>query len=415
MKILAAMKKEWLLLWRDKIGLVILFILPMCLVLFISMTTTDQAGNNKHNHKFSILLLDQDKGTIAKGFITALNKISLFKVVTQTDNPQALQQTKKAVINGDYPIAIVIPADTTKDINQYLQKQLRKPNTKIATPDPIQLYLDPGLQVQVKDSIVMSLRLITSQIETATMQQLLGQTLHQPNLKLSTNFIDLKTNYVNLADDAKSPNNVQYNVPAWTLFGMFFIVIPLAGVMVRERELGVYQRLEIAPTWHLNLMLGRIFAFVGLNMVQLWLMLAVGVYILPLFDMPTLEVANHIGLIFITGIFASLAATGFGLLIGTWASTYEQATVLGPFLIVIAAAIGGIMAPIDLMPSLLQKISGYSPLNWAQTSFLDIFVRDAKLHQILPELAKLFGFFVLTLTLSLTKFLHPKALFNHNH
>ncbi|MFN7097194.1 MAG: ABC transporter permease, partial [Gammaproteobacteria bacterium] len=190
--------------------------------------------------------------------------------------------------------------------------------------------------------------------------------------------------------------------------------IPLAGVMVRERELGVNQRLEIAPTWHLNLMLGRIFAFVGLNMVQLWLMLAVGVFVLPLFDMPTLEVANHIGAIFVVGIFASLAATGFGLLIGTWASTYEQATVLGPFLIVIAAAIGGIMAPVDLMPMVLQKISGYSPLNWAQTAFLDIFVRNAKLSQLIPELSKLFGFFVLTLALSLMRFLHPKALFSRN-
>jgi ABC-2 type transport system permease protein len=113
-------------------------------------------------------------------------------------------------------------------------------------------------------------------------------------------------------------------------------------------------------------------------------------------------------LIFITGIFASLAATGTGLLIGTWASTYEQATVLGPFLIVIAAAVGGILAPVDLMPCFLQTISGLSPLNWAQNAFLDIFVRNAHFHQILPNLLKLFGFFILTLILSLTKFLHPK-------
>lgn len=414
MKILSTIKKEWLLLWRDKIGLVILFILPMCLVLFISMTTTNQGGNGKQNNKLNILLLDQDNGAIATGLEKALSKISLFNIVAASDNADSLQNVKNSVIKGTYQVGIVIPSNTTIDINQYLQKQLRKPSAKIDPPNSIQLYLDPGMQVQVKDSILMSLHLITSQIETATMIQLLGQTMHQPNLKLDPNFIDLKTNYVNLADDAKSPNSVQYNVPAWTLFGMFFIVIPLAGVMVRERELGVYQRLEIAPTWHLNLMLGRIFAFVGLNMVQLWLMLAVGVYILPMFGMPTLEVANHIGAIFIVGLFASLAATGFGLLIGTWASTYEQATVLGPFLIVIAAAIGGIMAPIDLMPSLLQKISGFSPLNWAQTSFLDIFVRNAKLHQLIPELAKLFGFFVLTLILSLTKFLHPKSIFNRN-
>lgn len=409
MKVLAAIKKEWLLLWRDKIGLVILFILPMCLVLFISLTTTNQGSNGKATHKLKVVLLDQDHGALAKGFTQALDKNTLLQITAQPDEPNALASVKNAVKQGDYQVAIVIPPDTTQATTQYLQNQLRY--RKLKAPQPIQVLVDPGMQLQVKDSVILSLQLITSQLETATVTHLLGASLHQPNLSFTPNFIDLQTSYINLADSAKSPNAVQYNVPAWTLFGMFFIVIPLAGAMVRERELGMNQRLEIAPVWHLNLMLGRILAFVGLNLVQLWLMLAVGVFILPLFDMPVLEVAHHIPEIFAIGIMASLAATGFGLLIGTWATTYEQATVLGPFIIVIAAAIGGIMAPIDLMPSLLQKISGFSPLNWAQTAFIDLFVRNASLKQILPELLKLFSFFIITLALSLVKFLHPKNLF----
>ncbi len=33
-------------------------------------------------------------------------------------------------------------------------------------------------------------------------------------------------------------NSVQHNVPAWSIFAMFFIVIPIAGNMIREREDG---------------------------------------------------------------------------------------------------------------------------------------------------------------------------------
>lgn len=408
-KILATMKKEWLLLWRDKIGLIILFVLPMCLVLFISLTTTEQ-GDTKQQ-KLKVVYLDQDHGDIAKGFKKALDKVSLFNVVVLKDESNALDKAKTAVTNGDYQFAVVVPAKTTQRINDYLKKEMQHAGSKQKLPNPIQLYLDPGMQAPVKNGITTALAVISAQLQTATVVHLMGQVAHQPKFALDSKFIDVKTHFIDLNDNAKSPNSVQYNVPAWTLFGMFFIVIPLAGVMVRERELGVHQRLEIAPVWHLELMLGRIFAFVGLNLVQLWLMLAVGVYVLPLFDMPTLEIANHVGLIFATGICASLAATGFGLLIGTWASTYEQATVLGPFLIVIAAAVGGIMAPVDLMPSFLQKISGLSPLNWAESAFLDIFVRNASFHKILPDLLKLLGFFVLTLVLSLSKFLHPRRLF----
>ncbi|NNM60168.1 MAG: ABC transporter permease [Legionellales bacterium] len=404
MKILATMKKEWLLLWRDKIGLVILFILPMCLVLFISLTSTVE-GNNP-SEKLDVLFLNADQGAIGTGFKKALDKVDLFKIIEEPDSRIALSKIKSDVLNGRNKVAIVIPADTTKNLSTSLEKQLRGSREHQSPKESIQLFLDPGLPIEIKNSVTTALSLISADITSATLAQLLSQTIHQPNLKLNYDLLHFDTTYLSLADHVAAPNSVQYNVPAWTLFGMFFIVIPVAGGMVRERELGLFQRLEIAPVWHLNLLLGRILAFVALNLVQLWLMLAVGVYILPMFGLPVLEVANHIGIIFITGICASLAATGFGLLIGTWAETYEQATVLAPFVIVIAAAIGGIMAPVDLMPHALQSISGLSPLNWAQTAFVDIFVRDANLHQIMPELAKLVLFFVAMLLLSLSKAVH---------
>lgn len=403
-KIWATFTKEVLLLWRDKMGLIILFILPMCLVLFITMTTTKQ-GNN-HQQKINLILLDQDHGALSKTIITALNQVTLFNIIEQPDTPEARNIINNQISKGKYSLALIIPNSTTMKTNHYIQKQIQNPLLATSPPPALQILVDPGLSLDLKGSVDITLQAIFNGIETQMTAQLLAQSLHRPKIPFNSNFINYQMHYVSLDDQAKAPNSVEYNVPAWTLFGMFFIVIPLAGVMVRERELGMPQRLEIAPTWHLNLMLGRIFAFIVLNMVQLWLMLAVGVFILPLFGMPTLEVADHITLIFITGLFASLAATGFGLLIGTWASTYEQATVLGAFLIVIAAAIGGIMAPIDLMPALLQKISAYSPLNWAQTAFLNIFVRNANWSLLWPEWAKLFCFFILTMLLSWLKFVH---------
>jgi ABC-2 type transport system permease protein len=402
MKILATIKKEWILLWRDKIGLVILFLLPMCLVLFISLTSTDH-GNDKPANKLTVMVLDRDHHAVGTGYKKALEKVSWFHTLTMPNQPNALAEVEQSVRDHTYSVALVIPARTTEKMNAYLQAKLLHPKAKLKAPPSIQLLVDSGMQGQVQNSVSATIALITSQLETAAVSAMLGQTMHQPRVTIEPSFIDVNTDYVSLTDGGKPANSVQYNVPAWTLFGMFFIVIPLAGVMVRERELGVHQRLEIAPVWHLNLMLGRIIAFMGLNLIQLWLMLAVGVFILPLFDMPVLTISHHVGLIFATGICASLAATGFGLLIGTWASTYEQATVLGPFVIVIAAAIGGIMAPIDLMPHFLQTLSSYSPLNWAQTAFVDIFARNADLRQILPELSKLVGFFVLMVGLSLIK------------
>ena len=52
---------------------------------------------------------------------------------------------------------------------------------------------------------------------------------------------------------------------------------------------------------------------------------------------------------------ASLAATGYGLMVGTLAKTYEQASMFGAVSIVIAAALGGIMVPTYVMPHGCRK------------------------------------------------------------
>ncbi|MDX2451199.1 ABC transporter permease, partial [Desulfosarcina sp.] len=90
---------------------------------------------------------------------------------------------------------------------------------------------------------------------------------------------------------------------------------------------------------------------------------------------------------------AILAATGYGVLLGTVVDTYEQASMFGPISIVIAAAIGGIMVPVYAMPAFMQSISVVSPLAWGLNGSLDVFVRGGGLADVLPETAALTAFF----------------------
>ena len=97
---------------------------------------------------------------------------------------------------------------------------------------------------------------------------------------------------------------------------------------------------------------------------------------------------------------ASLAATGYGLMVGSLAKTYEQASMFGAVSIVIAAALGGIMMPVYVMPRTMQDISAFSPLSWGLTAFQDILVRGGSLQTALPEMSYLLLFFVATVTIS---------------
>ena len=214
--------------------------------------------------------------------------------------------------------------------------------------------------------------------------------------------IDIRQEYATSGPVMIKPNAVQHNVPAWTMFGLFFIVMPISGSLIQERQGGTLTRLFSIPVPFPILLLGKILTYVMVNLLQIGLMLWVGVFALPWFGAPVLDLGHRPELILAVGLCASFAATGFGMMLGTLVRTYEQASTVGPISIIIAAALGGIMVPVFLMPRFMQPISAISPLRWGHEAFVDVFVRGADLAALLPNLIRLVLFFLVTLTIAVT-------------
>jgi ABC-2 type transport system permease protein len=122
-------------------------------------------------------------------------------------------------------------------------------------------------------------------------------------------------------------------------------------------------------------------------------MLCVGVFILPLLGLPELNIGNNLPMLFLVAFSSGLAATGFGLLVGTIATSHDQASLFGAVFVIILAAIGGIWVPTFVMPEVMKKIAVISPLNWGLEAFYGIFLRNFGFKEIFPEVAKLLVFF----------------------
>lgn len=396
---LAIFNKEWRLLWRDKVGLIFLFLLPMCLVLFITLTSSETDDKPR---QFKLLILNQDaNGEISTGFIKALESVKNFNVEQSLQKkPLTIDSAEKEVAEGNFQAFIVIPAQFSQQIKNKLQQQIQ-PNAPAGQVGDIQIYFDPVLPRGFQDQLTASLQVITQNLELQLWRQLSSKLTSRP-VNTNSNFIKFKTAYVKGPENKtiSTPNEVQQNVPAWALFGMFFIITPLSGMLVRERRLGMMERLRLAPVSLYTTIWGKISAFVCVNLLQLALMLAVGMFVLPWFDFPALNVLNHLGPLLAIGIAASLAATGFGMLIGSMVKTSEQANVIGPFIIVILAAVGGILVPVYLLPEGLKTVTEFSPMYWALEAFIDVFVRNASTLDILPAIGKLLGFSLVTITLA---------------
>lgn len=405
-KLFASAYKEFLLLTRDIGGLAVLFLMPLLLVITI---TTIQNGTFKtlKENKIPILLVDYDKGVVAKNIEENLNASELFKVVKNDDESAA----QNLVQTGNYQLAIVIPKNLSQDLaikvsenvdgilaKFGIEDDLAPIETKLEQKE-IKLYFDPATQHSFKSSVRNNIDRMVSKIESQTIYKAFQEQLTDDESQVifdTESFITFKEIAPNSEKQMPIPNSTQHNIPAWTLFAIFFIILPLSINMVNEKNQGTFVRLRTHPVSYATVLGGKALIFLIVSLIQFALMLLVGLYLFPLLGLPRLEVSGRLPLLFTVAFFAGLAAVGLGLLLGTIAKTQEQSAPFGATLVVILAAIGGVWVPVFAMPSFMQNLSNLSPMNWGLSAFYDVFLRNVGFSEILPEIGLLSLFFIVT-------------------
>jgi hypothetical protein len=220
------------------------------------------------------------------------------------------------------------------------------------------------------------------QVVSSIRSGILNQTLKPLHINLPGNYSGterLVTIHVDAAgerDRLRGFNLVNNNVPAFILFAMFFIVVPLAGSLINENLLGTRDRMMTLPVTRLAFFSGKITIFLAVCLMQFILMIGIGRYLLPLVShLPALSLDVNMPALIAIAVASSLAAIGFGLFIGSVTSTFGQAAPLGSVLVVILAVLGGIFVPNYMMPDAIRKVSIISPLHWGTDAFFSIFAR----------------------------------------
>ena len=398
-------KKEITLIIRDLGGLIVLFLMPLLLILIVTFVK-DGAYKAISKEKTSILLVDNDKGEISHKIKEILNNSDIFNIVTQQNNqPINEVQAQQKVLKGEYLMAIIIPENLSliiknqvsnnvnNIINTFTGDKIQSIENKGVINNEIRLYFDPTLQISFKENIKINIDKIIYSIENQYIYEAFQQQLEVENIELSQKIISFKEiNPKVNQEEEKLPNSVQHNVPAWALFAIFFIVIPLSSNIVKEKLQGTGLRVFTSPQPYSFFLLGKIITYLIISVLQFILMLLVGLYFFPLLGLPALDISGKLLLLLFVAMASGLSAISIGILLGTVASTQEQSAPLGATLTVILAAIGGIWVPVFAMPHIMQIISKISPMHWALQAFYDILLRDGNFLLILPKVSLLLGF-----------------------
>lgn len=408
-KLKASIWKEILLVIHDKVGLLLMYLMPLLLV-FIITIVQNSAFQIVNENKLTVLISNQDEGSLGDSLVKALVYSGSFDI--KKNDKLSESAVKRTTIDEDAMLGIYIPssfserlASNADNISKLMLEQMgviEKAPKITPKKQEIAIYFDPVVQENFRISVNNGIQAITNGIENEEMVGKLFQEMGYDSIPsnirqaIVNRETKLKIANASLSEEAELiPNSSQHNVPAWSIFAMFFMVISLGGNIVKERLSGSFLRLQTIPGGFALTLVSKFLVYLFVALSQLLLLFLMGIYIFPHIGLPQLSMPNAFLPFLVVTLLSAVSAISYAVLVGTYAKTQEQANGFGAISIIIFAAIGGIWVPNFVMPDYMQTIGNISPLKWCLEGYYTLFLKNGAWSELIGTITFLFLFTVI--------------------
>ena len=390
-RLTALWRKESLALLRDRHGLAALFVMPVIFILVMTMALHD-AFMPGAAIDVGYAIVDLDGSPHAQSLAKRLDKAGSFRRVAA---PADVDTARAGLRASQYALVLVLPKG--------FGERLLTPGGADGQPTaPLTLLVDPTLNPALQLAFRNQTSAALGTLRADELSQRAGQLFGLPSSgkPLEREWADeIVSEAVQNDRNVRPPSSVQQNVPAWLVFAMFFVVIPIASIFIIERQQGTLQRLRAIGLPFGYILAGKLLPFFIVNQLQAVLMVLVGMYIVPMLGGEALQMPAGISLFhwWLVAASVSLAAVAFALLVASLTRTSQQAVVVGGVGNILMGAIGGIMVPKFMMPAAMQRLAEWSPMAWGLDGFHTVMLRQGGFDAVLPDLLKLLTFAALSL------------------
>lgn len=370
MRLRALVRKEFLLLLRDPHALAVLFIMP---TLFLVLMAGAMSNYLQDKPPALRLVIDVPAASDSSRFFADALQAQLPDSQLLAASAERIARVRLPADFADSLLdndargpALSFPPQLDKLSRQYLRSAV---NIALAQTRLLAYLQDSGA--------------IDPELSAAERMQLVQQRT-QSHIEESEQLAS--------GDLSGRANASQLSVPAWLIFGMFFVALPMAGGFQREQQSGTLLRFRTLGLSLPTLALSKLLPYQAINLLQFALLLAIGVYGLPLLGLAGLQLPGSPAAYLLLAISLTLATCSLGLLLAALARSSEQALLLGGGINIILAAIGGIMVPKSVMPAAMGQLAEVSPMSWALDAFLTLLVGQGSVADIAPYCARLLLF-----------------------
>lgn len=357
--------KEIIELVRDKRSLIIILMVPLLQLFIFGYALSTDVKN------VPLIIWDASRTPQSRELIQDFGQTEFFAIQGYADDYTQVQQ---AIDSGQARVALVIPPD-------YATRLLR------GEPVEVQVFIDgaettTAIQALANTSLIAQTRAVA--LASARSGGLAGMVLP----------IELQARvWYNPAMQA-----AVFNIPG--LIGVIAQVITsmlTAFSVVRERETGTIEQLNVTPLRRGELIVGKLLPYVVIAYIQVILVLLVAVTVFGIVVQGSVWL-----LLALTSVFL-LFSLGLGLLFSTISRTQFQAQQLSFAFTLPSILLSGFMYPIASMPPVAQWISAVIPLTYYLNIVRGIIVKGIGFAYLWPDVLILLIFGVLTLVFAATR------------
>ncbi len=169
-----------------------------------------------------------------------------------------------------------------------------------------------------------------------------------------------------------------------TMLGAFLSAMNI----VREREIGTMDQLDVTPITRAHFILGKLIPFwlIGLGMFGIGLTVAWAVF--------GIVSAGPLPVLFGTAALYLLSVLGLGLWVSSVSDTQHQAMLVAWFLLVVFILMSGLFTPVSSMPEWARHIAQLNPVKWYIDLVRRVMLAGAGWADVLPSVGVLAVFAV---------------------
>lgn len=327
-RLLFIIQKEFIQIFRNKAMLPLITVVPIIQLIVLSYAADNEVKN------VQLSLVDHDKSAYSRQLIEKIRVSDRFILV---DAPPSVQLADAQMQNGLADIVLVIPMQFEKGFHKYRAGK-------------IQLLVNAinGQQATVGAAYL------------ATIIQSFNQEIRQD---VAPQLIVQKTNitpfiHTEYAYWFNEELNYKHFMVPGIMGELVTILIMLLTAMniVREREIGTIEQINVTPIKKWQFILGKMIPFLLIGLGLLSIGLTAGKII---FDVP---IRGNLGVVFAYCLLNLSAVLGLGLFISNISNTQQQAMFTTFFFVIIFILMSGLFTPIESMPKWAQYLTVPNPI-----------------------------------------------------